>query len=931
MVRIWKRREATRRRRAAAIVVFLGQLLLSAGALASMDLSGDGKTDVPWRQFSGQPLVWLMDGISAPVEQSLPYSPGNEWQILGTGTFDGSSPELAFLNASGQISIWQLSKGQYISGCSVSTPAPAGAKFVGIGDVDGDGKSDLLWDSAGNVLVWFMNGCAVTSTTVTGAGPAGANAVVVADFNGDGHADVLWHELDGSYSISASNGGLASLQPSIPADWQPAASPFDFDGDGKADLVWRLADGSVMLSFFTSNGAHNDVPITPNAADEIFGNNFETDSAVPVAALPLNWKLNDAGNYGNNTNRNLLFVDEFGNSEIWDISGTQVVRAVRFAPAQSAPYAGQTGWVLPVDRPTVTESNGQVTVAWTGVPFVSSYTLYASANHNPAETGTPIPISSKTSFTYSRNDLAYVNARYFSVVANMPMQQQTPPSLEAYLLEFDQFDTGYEGPMTIADIDGDGCIDIVGALGDCHGGFTLFSETAMGMSALRANGRAYRDLRLADFDGDGIDDAIANVYSWDTPYTDPTSHMLLFWGIGHGQFVEDAAFSARNMGGFGETIVLADFDNDGSVDIFLPKYTFYSSDEHNYLLMNDGHGNFTDMADSAGVAMRNIVANYRPEGAHAADLDGDGRIDLYAGSHLFMNRTTLPGQPVFDDQAAQRGLSPTFDEGAGFLDWNNDGNLDLVILSSYAGPQLWQNDGFSFQPVNAMPALSYNTVYGINMVDLDGDGKPDLVISGGCEPGADYNCDKPGYGHPQPRLLLNRGTAYQQSFFYNDGITDDTQRIYNSLQTFADFDDSGTMDVASLFSLVDATTGEGTGNGNIKILLNRATSTQGIRVTVLGTNGEHNQFGRVVRVAPAAKPGFVMTQIVDGGSAYLANAQYTLLFAAPYPGAYRVNVGLADRVIELYARAGDDVVVYADGQVGGVNSQARVTMRPVTP
>jgi hypothetical protein len=64
----------------------------------------------------------------------------------------------------------------------------------------------------------------------------------------------------------------------------------------------------------------------------------------------------------------------------------------------------------------------------------------------------------------------------------------------------------------IADINGDGCLDLFDALGDCHGNFNVLNETAMGLTALRANNRQY-NLRCADFDGDGVEDLISNVYS----------------------------------------------------------------------------------------------------------------------------------------------------------------------------------------------------------------------------------------------------------------------------------------------------------------------------------------------------------------------------------------------------------------------------------
>jgi len=906
--------------------------LFSGSAIAGTDLNDDGNTDFLWRRYSGQPVAWFMQGLAKPIEQPLTLAPNNSWAILGTGNFDGAgADEVLFLNSSGGAVIWFLSQGQFGTSCVMNLGVPTDTAFVGIGDINGDGKSDVLWqDNGGHIVAWLMNGCTATQTTLASI-PTGSAAIAVDDFNGDGYADILWRGAANVYHVILLNGsGVLSsfaLNPSISASWQFAAT-LDLDGDMKADIVWRSTDGSVAVSLMGNAGAHTDSLIAPTAADEIFRNGYEANQAVAVGVLPLDWKLVDVGKYSAGGDRNFLFANSQGDTEIWDVAGVTLRDAVRFPASRDMPFAGGAGWVLPVDRPTVTQVNGQVTVAWPAIPAISSYTIYASAEPNPVVSGAAFNVANQASFTYSRNDPAHVNDRYFSVSANA-FGQKTPPSREAYLTEFDQIDLGYVGPMAVSDVDGNGCVDFIGALGDCHGGFTLFSETAMGMSALRAGGRIWRGLFLADFNGDGIDDAIANVYSYDVPFTDPTSHDLLFWGIGDGQFVEDAAFSALNIGGYGETIVVADFDNDGSLDVFLPKYTFYDGSEHCNLLMNDGHGNFTDMADSAGVAMRNITPYYRPEGAEAADIDGDGRIDLYAGSHLFMNRTTSIGHPIFVDQAAERGLGLTFDEGAKFVDWNNDGNLDLIVLSPWAGPLLSQNGGFSFNSVDAMPSGSYNNLGGLNSADIDGDGRPDLVFSGGCPIGLDATCDEVGQPHQQPRLFLNRGSSYVQTFFYDDGYSADSQRPWNDLQTLADFDGSGTMDVVARFPDVSTDTGIQTGTGNTKILMNRARSDQVINVTVVGANGEHNQFGRVVRVSPVERPGFIMTQVVDGGSGYISNTPYTIQFSTPYFGTYRIDVGLADRLVETYAKPGSNVVIDASGNVKGAAASSHVTLRAI--
>jgi len=208
---------------------------------------------------------------------------------------------------------------------------------------------------------------------------------------------------------------------------------------------------------------------------------------------------------------------------------------------------------------------------------------------------------------------------------------------------------------------------VLGTLNDCNGNLTLRPEADIGLSKLRAPGRARRDARIADFNGDGIPDLIANVYS---SVTDTGSYALLFYGRGDGTFIEATPdqFPATYRG-YGETIVVADFDNDGHLDVFLPNYTDSSSQEQNYLLHNRGDGTFVEIADAAGVANRGWPLTLKVEGVQAFDINGDGFLDLYAASHLYINN----GDMTFTDRREDYGLPLLFDEGAKFLDWDSDG------------------------------------------------------------------------------------------------------------------------------------------------------------------------------------------------------------------------------------------------------------------
>jgi hypothetical protein len=125
----------------------------------------------------------------------------------------------------------------------------------GVGDFNGDGKADVLWQDtvSGWTLIWFMDGATKTSTGVpkTSAGaPAQMGDTAwqikqVGDFNGDGKADVLWHHAGSGQTLIWLMDGATIISVGVPGvvsdpNWQ-VKGVGDFNGDGKADVLWHHA------------------------------------------------------------------------------------------------------------------------------------------------------------------------------------------------------------------------------------------------------------------------------------------------------------------------------------------------------------------------------------------------------------------------------------------------------------------------------------------------------------------------------------------------------------------------------------------------------------------------------------------------------------------------------------------------------------------
>jgi hypothetical protein len=89
-----------------------------------------------------------------------------------------------------------------------------------ISDVNGDGKSDLIWrnSSLGQTAIWLMNGIASTASAVISSNAASAVSHS-GDFNGDGNADLVWrNSSNGSTSLWLMSGTSVLSQATLMSD-----------------------------------------------------------------------------------------------------------------------------------------------------------------------------------------------------------------------------------------------------------------------------------------------------------------------------------------------------------------------------------------------------------------------------------------------------------------------------------------------------------------------------------------------------------------------------------------------------------------------------------------------------------------------------------------------------------------------------------------
>ena len=222
------------------------------------DFNGDGKSDILWHDGGGNVAIWEMNG-TAILNQATSFVanvPGGTWSIVGTGDFNGDGKsDILWRDTSGNVAIWEMN-GTTILNQATSFVANVATNWsvFGNGDYNGDGKSDILWhDGSGNVAIWEMNGTTVLNQANSFVSNVGGTWTIAGtgDFNGDGKSDILWHDGSGNVAIWEMNGTTVlnqatSFVANVPGTWAISGSG-DYNGDGKSDIGWRDGGGNVAI------------------------------------------------------------------------------------------------------------------------------------------------------------------------------------------------------------------------------------------------------------------------------------------------------------------------------------------------------------------------------------------------------------------------------------------------------------------------------------------------------------------------------------------------------------------------------------------------------------------------------------------------------------------------------------------------------------
>jgi hypothetical protein len=311
-----------------------------------------------------------------------------------------------------------------------------------------------------------------------------------------------------------------------------------------------------------------------------------------------------------------------------------------------------------------------------------------------------------------------------------------------------------------------------------------------------------------DYDGDGDADLFF-VDGGSLPgYEGEPARSRLFRNDSH-RFVDVTRESGIEIEVYGSGATAGDVDGDGDLDLYVTAFG------PNRLLINQGDGTFRDATDEAQVGdpLWSMSATF-------FDADGDGDLDLYVANYVDFTLANhkfcgdpeagiqaychpdkynpLPdrfyrnrGDGTFVDATADAGFGDVRGAGLGVVagDVDEDGQPDLYVANDLTPNFLFHNRGDgTFEDISLLAGVAYSEAgrpeagMGVELGDLDGDGRPDLVVT--------------NFELETNAVYVNMGAGLFLDQRFATGVGEPSLRFLGFGVVLADFDNDGDLDLA---------------------------------------------------------------------------------------------------------------------------------------
>lgn len=807
--------------------------------VAWADFNRDGNLDLGLSLAESGYAIWQGDGTGTFVDLggSIDVSAGGRAVSLGWADYDLDGwVDLLVGKEAGPPFLLRNNSGQSFSAVTGTTLSQAGGSYhAAWADIDNDGFPDLFLAGAGRLFRNLGTGSFATPVTMPG-GRIG----VWGDFNNDGFQDLV---ISGNGTsrrylyLNNGDGTFTSFDDPVlcftSLYYTHGGAAGDVDNDGDLDLVLYRENSNPAALFLLNRGdasfeqATNSSPVIDYYGVSAGFGDYDRDGDLDLLVTRSemsrslcvnqtvggNWLLvQPRGDQGELVvgaavfaratigSENVLQMRQlFSGGGRW--SGGDAIEAhfgmgdatevteliVRFPSgvvvtqqhvavnqirivSESPDPAPSVAVDLPVSPTFPAGLNATLTVSAAGSEplaygwFKDGVGLTWEAGPSLTLTNA-LPLDSGAYWVVVTNSFGAVTSRVAQVTVEWHVGFARDPDWPR--------DGVHSQSAAFADYDGDGWVDLCVAVAGVsnllyrnqgNGSFQAVSNTPITAAQHSSIGLAW-----ADFDNDGDWDLFGS--------RDPGGPGQLFVNTGNGTFAVAAADALVVGPMYGYQPVWGDFDNDGLLDLFVSSY----GGPTNVLCQNLGSGRFRRVAD--GPVVSDAVVNCT--GAAWGDYNGDGFLDLFVSGYngsqlnfLYRNEAGVDFTRVTNNAA---GASPGSSLGVSWGDYDNDGDLDLLVArpGSVGGGTvaLYRNDGGDFSAVNAGSLTSvvlghHSPAWG----DFDNDGDLDVFLATSTE-----NC-----------LFRNEGEGVFTRIF---DVPPATDLGYSHSATWADVDRDGDLDL----------------------------------------------------------------------------------------------------------------------------------------